>query len=1756
MTVRARPAASPLRLSCTNPERSAVMDVFELRERLIRDYAEYVKGFISIRDRRIHAHVDSELAAGALWPDPLIQLNPSFARGEGVDQLVDAGVLHPECRRIFQAGKSDTCAQGTPIPLHRHQTDAIKVALTGGNYVVTTGTGSGKSLAYIIPIVDHLLRRGPGKGIQAIVVYPMNALANSQLRELTKFLCHGYPAGRPPVRFGRYTGQESEDDKNRIIGDPPDILLTNYVMLELILTRPLETRLVAAARGLGFLVLDELHTYRGRQGADVAMLVRRAREAFGAADLQCVGTSATLAGGGTFDEQQRQVAGVASLLFGAPVEPRHVIGESLTRATDELDFAEPAALAALRRRLTDPDARPPARYLAFVKDPLSSWLESTFGVIPESPGGRLVRCAPRSITGEHGAAKDLAALTGASEEACTRRIQEHLLAGYTCAADAPAGRPPFAFRLHQFVSRGERVYASIERQDTRHLTLNGQQFVPGDRSRLLLPLVFCRQCGQEYYCVSRDNGSPAKYVDRELGDRQETDSNQPGFLYVSSSDPWPTDASEVFDRLPDDWIEEGPGGPRLKRDYKDLLPRPVRVSAAGVDDPAGTNAHFFPTPFRFCLCCGVAYTAHRKDDFSKLATLSTEGRSSATTTLCLSAIRWLRSRSGLPPDARKLLSFTDNRQDASLQAGHFNDFVQVGLLRAALYRAASAAGAEGLAHDLLVLKVFEALDLPLEQYALNPKLKYQALEETKKALRSVLGYRLYGDLERGWRITLPNLEQCGLLKIRYRSLAEVCHDESVWKESDPALAGAAPDQRIKIAQTLLDEMRRGLALKVEYLEAERQERMAQESDQHLIAPWALDRRERGRTAAVLYPRSIGAKEHRGNVFLSGRSGFGRYLAREFDSSLKDSASRERVIRGLLAGLEVGGLVAVVDRPKDANAAPGYQVPAAAILWTAGDGRTPAPDPLRLPRAAEGGGRVNPFFLEFYRTTAHDLTGLHAKEHTAQVNSEVRQERERLFGAATLPILFCSPTMELGVDIKDLNVVSLRNVPPTPANYAQRSGRAGRSGQPALVFAYCSTFSSHDQYFFRRPHAMVGGVVRPPRIELANEDLIRAHIHAVWLAAAGVGLQSSLNQLLDVAGEEPTLALLPALRADLEDAAKRAQAQARARRILETLAPQLAGAGWWSDRWLDEAMNRIGREFDAACERWRRLYRAASEQRKIQNRVIGDASRGADEKQRAKELRAEAEAQLEILGADQRAVDSDFNSYRYFASEGFLPGYNFPRLPISAYIPGRVGGARRDDYVSRPRFLAIAEFGPRAVVYHEGSRYRIARVHLGPREEGSDPVLEEAKRCAGCGYLHPMHGGAGADRCESCGRELPAPLTSLFRMQNVYTRHTSRINSDEEERLRLGFEIVAAVRFAERDGREPCRKAMVRAGADVLAELTYADAATIWRINKGWRRRAAKERLGFVLDIDRGYWVADKQADPDDEDGDAPAAPRTKRVIPYVEDRRNALLFTPVGTFEAAPAATLQAALKTAIQRVYQLEDAELAAERLPDAGEPSQILLYEAAEGGAGVLRRLVDEPGALATVARQALDVCHFNPATGADRRRAEGSKEDCVAACYGCLMSYFNQQDHRLLDRHTVRDTLLRLAGAQVESSPGARSRADHLAMLLRQCQSDLERKWLRFLEARGLRLPSRAQVLMPECGTRPDFVYDDQMTVVYVDGPPHEFPERAARDREQAEKLEDAGWAVVRFGLENSWLELLVRNPALFGADPGGHSPMHVD
>ena len=674
-------------------------------------------------------------------------------------------------------------------------------------------------------------------------------------------------------------------------------------------------------------------------------------------------------------------------------------------------------------------------------------------------------------------------------------------------------------------------------------------------------------------------------------------------------------------------------------------------------------------------------------------------------------------------------------------------------------------------------------------------------------------------------------------------------------------------------------------MKVDVLDPRKQHDLAEQTKPRLLegTVWHLDDERELTGSVVAWPRPR-RKGERGGSFVSSHGAYGQYVKRTLESypapeqfraqSVRRAETGE-VIRFLFLALKRYGIVEQVRSGRDGGD-PGYQLNADALRWLPGDGEG---RPLDRTRLLEEGGlpaEVNHYFVECYRRFVDLRSVLEAREHTAQVMPEDRQEREERFRAGTLLLLFCSPTMELGVDVAQLNLVNLRNVPPTPANYAQRSGRAGRGGQPALVFTYCAGRSPHDRYFYREPAQTVAGAVAPPRIDLRNRDLVRSHVHAIWMEGARPDLGRTLTTVLDLDPANGTLPL-PVKRAltdELRSPVHRVAARARAEAVIAEIRPELERTAWFHAGWVDEALDRIERSFDAACERWRSLYRAAIRQRELHHRIIGDHSRPEAERNHSARLRAQAESQIRLLTEAEGIYEGDFYSWRYFATEGFLPGYNFPRLPISAYVPGRRRRRGRDEFISRPRFLAVSEFGPRALIYHEGARYRVSRVNL---DFGSDAIedthrlpTDTMKRCERCGEAHLQAGEAHlAEVCDRCGEALDTPsrIDHLVRMQNVSLRHAQRITCDEEERQRFGYHLVTAYRFPEVNGRPDRKDAEVRLprrnlvsalvafeNSDSAAGLSeVAEALSVWLRDSGedelrrafveWLRRVLPRRLG-------------------------------------------------------------------------------------------------------------------------------------------------------------------------------------------------------------------------------------------------------------------------------------------------------------------------
>ena len=1705
------------------------MDAFGVLGEVLGDYENFVKGFLEIKDDQIRSKVEQEIAAGLLWPEPWLALNPAFESGGTVGELVGNGVLDPEATNIFRD------PSGKEIAFHRHQSDAFEIANRRESYVLTTGTGSGKSMSYIVPIVDRVLREGSGKGVRAIIVYPMNALANSQLKELEKFL----GTTNPKVSFARYTGQENREEREKTLASPPDILLTNYVMLELMLTRPKERKnLINSAANLSFLVLDELHTYRGRQGADVAMLVRRLRGAVASDDVQCIGTSATLAGPGTKAEQRQQVAALATRIFGVEIPATNIVGETLRRAT-----TGEANAAALTARLSE---QTPTEWQELKADPLAVWTEQHFGLHTDYEG-KLARRQPSTL---RDAAQKLHHDTGMDEAVCRAKLQELLLAG--SRARDPQGRALFAFKLHQFIGKGDTVYTTLEPPEKRFLTTQYQRSAPNrPLGQPLFPLAFCRECGQEFLVVNlergRENFSP-RIPNSDLVENPEAD----GLLFVRK-EPWPDPSDPaLLDLVPEDWVVSSGSGQVLDKARVSRLPASLRVDEFGTITDDGMPVAFFER-LDFCPSCKTSYESSQQSQFSRVASLGTEGRASAVTVLSQSVVRTLRGEVDLDDDARKFLAFSDNRQDASLQSGHFNDFVLVGLIRSALYRAAAdyqEREGEPLTDENLGPEVVKALSgKGLKLFARDEDTADEPIPRKKitRALRDVVTYRLWADLKRGWRITMPNLEQTGQLRLAYDGVNELAADDDKWAPCGEPLAGASTETRRDIMHVLLDEMRRHLCIDTEFLTDEKFDAVRRASREWLKDPWAISD-DAGTYSGLAYPSGrpkavagIGA-----DLYVSGLGAYGRWLRRAdrfpgFQHPLKP-ADAQALIEHLMEVMARAGILVRVPVHKRAT---GYQLRADLIAWHPGSGEHRAPDPLRSNQAE---GRVNPYFKALYAETAKSLVGLEAREHTAQVEPSKRQKREEEFSEARLPVLYCSPTMELGVDIKSLNVVGMRNVPPTPANYAQRSGRAGRSGQPAIALTYCATGNAHDAYYFRRSKDMVAGAVAPPRLELGNQDLVRAHAHSIWLVKCGLDLKASMVDLLEI--DQPGQPLRAEVRATIESKSSRAEAITAITAVLKPAA-EVTNAPWWTDSWVTDTVDNAPDRFNRAADRWRSLYNEAQNELDQANQILKTIGASESSKQRARGRISEARAALDLLkGQVDDVLQGDFYTYRYFASEGFLPGYSFPRLPLSAFIPAarRTRSGGEGDFIQRPRFMAISEFGPGAFIYHEGARYEVNRVSLPARDDGTGVHITEIKRCGACGYLHES---TDPDLCQHCGAPfgIEATMGNLMRLLSVKTRRRDRISADEEERQRAGHEIVTSIRFVPHGVRAGQLTSTITDNAQELGTMTYGDTALIRRMNVGLRRRKEKDVRGYVLDTVEGRWS--KEADlAKNVHGEAP---RYQRVIPYVEDHRNALLLhldPSIGTDQRMAA---MYALKRGIEAVYQLESSELAVEALPsNTGDDawSRLLFFEAAEGGAGVLRRLATEDGQLNQVARKALEILHFNPDTGEDLLRAPHAIEDCAQACYDCLLSYSNQWDHQHLDRHCVLDLLKRLAASSVHVGAGGEDRAAHLERLTKACDSELEKKLLTLLNKHGYRLPDDAQQVVTGFYVRPDFAYhtDGMDVAIFVDGPHHESSHQQEKDEQARMKLEDeAGWLVLRFDhkdAEERWLQTIADHGGIFG------------
>jgi len=761
-------------------------------------YTQFLSELFNLKDPDFEAQlrhlIQYDLIHGSrLIRGPYLSLNRPFIEGESLSELARALPLHASLSGIFDFDR-----------LYRHQEETIRSVLSGHPTIVSTGTGSGKTEAFLIPIV-HEAKTRPSSRLQAILLYPMNALVNDQLLRLRKLL-----AGTG-VSFARYTGDTPEsaptslsrlkasrrfsaselreaDDgrllpyeerasREEIRAVPPNILLTNYKQLEYLLIRNKDLSLLLNS-DLRFVVLDEVHTYTGELGSEVACLLRRLRSLLPEDHkITPIGTSATISSkeSGGIDQVKR----FASRLFAVPESTVNVILESyeaLPTLAEGAGVPPPpdSPVERLRQQLEageegeagfSPVVEEETRRLQ--NDPIFHALQQYF----ENPA--LIAPFLESM-------RRFPGRENLSEESLLAEVYLYLLAG---SSVAPNGQPLLRPKLHFFL------------KGIRDL---GVQFTPSGRKLLLdeadanlayriWPAYNCNFCGQHYY----------------ISDHNEIrlDADGEADLWI----PCGTEDSECASREP---ILFTDSNGRDTASFEEALTVWLcphcgtlhRSKAVRCENPKCRQSGLFPvyridqkSDYRCLTCDRPLFKLGETEEMTGLRSLSS---SQAVDLMVLSE----HALNEVPKDRAKLLMFSDNRQEASFLSGFINERSKRFLYRKLLYEMlpegtplAWEEAASQLTQTVIENRIpIEADASRLEPETMMKKFRWFLIEE----FASKIYFR-------------NSLETLGLVRVDYKGLDIL---DSFWSEWEERI-GVPRDKLQNTAGVILDLMRRNTGLK-------------------------------------------------------------------------------------------------------------------------------------------------------------------------------------------------------------------------------------------------------------------------------------------------------------------------------------------------------------------------------------------------------------------------------------------------------------------------------------------------------------------------------------------------------------------------------------------------------------------------------------------------------------------------------------------------------------------------------------------------------------------------------------------------------------------------------------------------------------------------------------------------------------------------------------------------------------------------------
>jgi len=1050
------------------------VDPIAASEGLRESYTRYLSTLLPLTDQRLKDALTARLRAkDVLTKGPFLESTPAFELGASISELITEGVL-PQRFGNFNS-------VGLPLdrPLYAHQAEAIRKARVGRNLVVATGTGSGKTESFMVPIIASLLEELESKtltpGVRALLLYPMNALANDQLKRLRELL-----ANTPEITFGRYTGETPEKstearDKyfalngeaplpNEILSreemrkNPPHILLTNYAMLEYLLLRPADMDLFEGEFGGSwkFLVVDEAHVYDGVNGSEIALLLRRLKERVQAAQLQCLASSATV---GT---ELNAVAQFAQALFSEPFEwvASEKARQDVVTAT-RVKQVRPSTWAITSEQID---------MLADKEDPdalIHSWGHTS---LEDEEHIQLI--IQRLSTGPQ-TLSNLAQVVFPDEPIKVAERQLTALVEIAHRAKGLHGAPILNARYHQFVTAIDGAFVCLSDPANPHVELSRQLECP-QCSKPMFEIAACKQCGQLHVLGN---------IDRSSGHDKLQSKSRESAGRLS----WVMIGKHQNDGDPEDnYLEEES---KQKANSVSLC---LECSCIMDDDASA------------CVSCGSGnIRSGVRSDGSSLRECHGCGVKAADQVRRLSAgydasisVLITDLYGNLPDDitvdapgnGRKLLMFADSRQQAAYAAPNLEQSYET-----MLYRRLVVMGLEE--RSGFEQTSSELADVTLRIAQENGIFGWQEgqFDRSTRVLKWIHKESIEGT-ERN------SLEGSGLVTLRMRR-------PNVPIPQGFLNLGLSADEAWDLAEELVTTMRHSGALSTAYRGT------PININDEFFAP--RNREKSYVESGSITQRGVESWLPSGNARRNKRLG---YLSRVLTAYKSSSDPIEILTRiwQFVTREDVGWFVS-----KTTSRGTSYQVDHTALRWmlASGEGALFRCDTcLRFTPRSVGNicpanlctGTLSPVSSQalddralenHYLRTYQKLAPipLSASEHTAQLSKETALEVQNKFIKGQINVLSCSTTFEMGVDVGELQAVFLRNVPPSTANYIQRAGRAGRrAASTALVVTFVQ-MRSHDQYMYADPIRMISGVVRTPHIDISNERVARRHAHSMVLS---------------------------------------------------------------------------------------------------------------------------------------------------------------------------------------------------------------------------------------------------------------------------------------------------------------------------------------------------------------------------------------------------------------------------------------------------------------------------------------------------------------------------------------------------------------------------------------------------------------------------------------------------------------------------------